>query len=494
MYKKVELPKEGYVGMEKEVAELWKEKDIVKKNFNKNEGKKYFMFYDGPPTANGMPHVGHIETRVMKDIIPRYKVMKGYYVPRKAGWDTHGLPVELEIEKKLGISGKEQIEDYGVEKFVKECKDSVFQYVHIWEKMTNQVGYWVDMEHPYVTYHNDYIESVWWALKELWKKGLLYEGHKVMPYCPRCGTALSSHEVAQGYKDVKDLTCIAKFKVKGKENTYILAWTTTPWTLPSNLALCVNKSYIYAEVKVNAEVTINYVITDEERKIKMVCVDPHDIPIIAIVDTELMASMPKGLAAETGLDALTHAVEGYITKAHNLMSDMFHMKAIKLIFENLSKAVNDKDPEAIEKMGYAQYIAGMGFSNVGLGIVHSMAHQLGAVYDTPHGIANAMLLPTVMRFNGENPETAQRFREILCEIGRPDAAHLNDQDVINTFVWMISELSRSVGVTQKITDYGAKAEDFEMLAEKAMQDPCKPGNPREVSKEEFVELFRRAAE
>ena len=243
-----------------------------------------------------------------------------------------------------------------------------------------------------------------------------------------------------------------------------------------------------------AEVTINYVITDEERKIKMVCVDPHDIPIIAIVDTELMASMPKGLAAATGLDALTHAVEGYITKAHNLMSDMFHMKAIKLIFENLSKAVNDKDPEAIEKMGYAQYIAGMGFSNVGLGIVHSMAHQLGAVYDTPHGIANAMLLPTVMRFNGENPETAQRFREILCEIGRPDAAHLNDQDVINTFVWMISELSKSVGVTQKITDYGAKAEDFEMLAEKAMQDPCKPGNLREVSKEEFVELFRRAAE
>ena len=252
MYKKVELPKEGYVGMEKEVAEFWKQKDIVKKNFNKNEGKRYFMFYDGPPTANGMPHVGHIETRVMKDIIPRYKVMKGYYVPRKAGWDTHGLPVELEIEKKLEISGKEQIEDYGVEKFVKECKESVFQYVHVWEKMTNQVGYWVDMEHPYVTYHNDYIESVWWALKELWKKGLLYEGHKVMPYCPRCGTALSSHEVAQGYKDVKDLTCIAKFKVKGKEDTYILAWTTTPWTLPSNLALCVNKSYIYAEVKVNA--------------------------------------------------------------------------------------------------------------------------------------------------------------------------------------------------------------------------------------------------
>ena len=254
MYKKVEL-KEGFVGMEREVAKTWKEKDIIKKNFAMNEGKKYFTFYDGPPTANGKPHVGHIETRVMKDIIPRYKVMKGYKVIRKAGWDTHGLPVELEIEKKLGISGKEQIEDYGVEKFVKQCKESVFTYVHMWEEMTDKVGFWVDMEHPYVTYHNEYIESVWWALKQMWEKGLLYEGHKVMPYCPRCGTALSSHEVAQGYKDVKDLTCVAKFKVlenQGyQENTYILAWTTTPWTLPSNLALCVNKAYEYAEVKVN---------------------------------------------------------------------------------------------------------------------------------------------------------------------------------------------------------------------------------------------------
>ncbi len=250
MYKKVELPN-GFVGMENNVAKVWKEKNIIKKNFAMNEGKRYFTFYDGPPTANGKPHVGHIETRVIKDIIPRYKVMKGYHVDRKAGWDTHGLPVELEIEKKLGISGKQQIEEYGVEKFVKECKDSVFTYVHMWEEMTNKVGYWVDMEHPYVTYHNDYIESVWWALSQLWEKGLLYEGHKVMPYCPRCGTALSSHEVAQGYKDVKDLTCIAKFKVIGKDNTYILAWTTTPWTLPSNLALCVNKSYTYAEVKAN---------------------------------------------------------------------------------------------------------------------------------------------------------------------------------------------------------------------------------------------------
>ena len=239
-----------------------------------------------------------------------------------------------------------------------------------------------------------------------------------------------------------------------------------------------------------AEVTINYVITDEERKVKMVCVDPHDIPILAIVDSELMESLPKGTAAATGLDALTHAVEGYITKAHNTMSDMFHMKAIGLIFKNLPKAVNEKDPKAIENMSIAQYMAGMGFSNVGLGIVHSMAHQLGAVYDTPHGIANAILLPTVMRFNGE--VCADRFREILCHIGRPDARDLNDQDVINTFVWKITELSKAVGVTQTVKDTGCKEEDLEMLAEKAMEDPCKPGNPREVTKEDFIRLYREA--
>ncbi len=254
MYKKVELKENGFVGMEREVSNLWKEKDVIKKNFDMNNGKRYFTFYDGPPTANGKPHVGHILTRVMKDIIPRYKVMKGYDVIRKAGWDTHGLPVELEVEKKLGISGKEQIEDYGVEKFIGECKESVFKYVSMWENMTNQIGYWVDMEKPYVTYHDDYIESEWWALKQMWEKGLLYQGHKVMPYCPRCGTALSSHEVAQGYKDVQDLTCTAKFKVAGEENVYFLAWTTTPWTLPSNLALCINKAYTYAYVKVEKPV------------------------------------------------------------------------------------------------------------------------------------------------------------------------------------------------------------------------------------------------
>ena len=239
-----------------------------------------------------------------------------------------------------------------------------------------------------------------------------------------------------------------------------------------------------------AEVTINYVITDEERQVKMVCVDPHDIPILAIVDSELMESLPKMTAAATGLDALTHAVEGYITKSHNTMSDMFHIRAIELIFENLSKAVNEKDSKAIENMALAQYIAGMGFSNVGLGIVHSMAHQLGAVYDTPHGIANAILLPTVMRFNGI--VCADRFREILCRIGRPDARDLNDQDVINTFVWMIQELSRECGVTITVKDTGCKEEDLEMLADKAMEDPCRPGNPRETTKEDFIRLYREA--
>ena len=238
-----------------------------------------------------------------------------------------------------------------------------------------------------------------------------------------------------------------------------------------------------------AEVTINYVITDPDAEIKMVCVDPNDIPILAIIDSELMASMPKSLAAATGMDALTHAVEGYITLAHNEMSDMFHMKAIKMIFKYLAKAVNEKDDEAIEMMGMAQYIAGMGFSNVGLGIVHSMAHQLGAVYDTPHGIANAMLLPTVMKFNGE--VCYERFRDILKELGYP-AEKYTKEEVIKTFVEKIQGLSEEVGITTTIKDYGAKEADFEMLTDKAMKDPCKPGNPREVTKEQFIELFRKA--
>ena len=239
-----------------------------------------------------------------------------------------------------------------------------------------------------------------------------------------------------------------------------------------------------------AEVTINYVITDEERKIKMVCVDPHDIPVLAIVDSELMETLPKATAAATGLDALTHAVEGYITKGHNIMADMFHMKSIELIFANLAKAVNEKDAKAIENMALAQYIAGMGFSNVGLGIVHSMAHQLGAVYDTPHGIANAILLPTVMRFNGE--VCADRFKEILANLGVANASDLTDSEAVEMFVEKIQELSREVGVTQTVKDTGCKEEDLEMLAEKAMEDPCKPGNPREVTKEDFIRLYKEA--
>jgi isoleucyl-tRNA synthetase len=252
MYKKVDSSR-SFVQMEKDILKLWEERDVIKKNFNMNEESEYFTFYDGPPTANGKPHVGHVLTRVIKDLIPRYKVMKGYKVLRKAGWDTHGLPVELEIEKKLGISGKQEIEKYGVEDFIKQCKESVFTYVNLWEDMSKKVGFWVDMDNPYVTYHNNYIESVWWALKQMWEKGLLYKGHKILPYCPRCGTGLSSHEVAQGYKDVKEATAFVKFKVKGEENKYILAWTTTPWTLPANVALAVNKKYDYCEVIVNGE-------------------------------------------------------------------------------------------------------------------------------------------------------------------------------------------------------------------------------------------------
>jgi isoleucyl-tRNA synthetase len=246
MYKKVDS-KNDFVAMEKSILELWKEKDIIKRNFQMNEGSEYFTFYDGPPTANGVPHIGHVVTRVIKDLIPRYKVMKGYRVLRKAGWDTHGLPVELEVEKNLGISGKPDIEKYGVENFIKKCKESVFTYATQWKDMSERVAYWIDMENPYVTYQNEYIESVWWSLKQLWDKELLYKGHKIVPYCPRCGTSLSSHEVAQGYKDVKDSSAYVKFQLKG-ENVYILVWTTTPWTLPSNVALAVNRKYDYVEV------------------------------------------------------------------------------------------------------------------------------------------------------------------------------------------------------------------------------------------------------
>ena len=246
MYKKVSTDM-NFVEREKQVEKFWEDNQIFEKSMKVREGNPSYVFYDGPPTANGKPHIGHVETRVIKDMIPRYRTMKGYQVPRKAGWDTHGLPVELEVEKKLGLDGKDQIEKYGVEPFIEQCKESVWKYEGMWEDFSHTVGFWADMKNPYVTYHNDYIESEWWALKEIWKKGLLYEGHKIVPYCPRCGTPLSSHEVAQGYKDVKKRSAVVRFKVKG-EDAYILAWTTTPWTLPSNVALCVNPDEDYVKV------------------------------------------------------------------------------------------------------------------------------------------------------------------------------------------------------------------------------------------------------
>ena len=238
----------NFVEREKKVEKFWEENQIFEKSIESRKQGETYTFYDGPPTANGKPHIGHVLTRVIKDMIPRYRTMKGYMVPRKAGWDTHGLPVELEVEKLLGLDGKEQIEEYGLEPFIKHCKESVWKYKGMWEDFSATVGFWADMEHPYVTYENDFIESEWWALKQIWEKGLLYKGYKIVPYCPRCGTPLSSHEVAQGYKDVKERSAIAKFKVKG-EDAYILAWTTTPWTLPSNVALCVNPNETYVKVK-----------------------------------------------------------------------------------------------------------------------------------------------------------------------------------------------------------------------------------------------------
>ncbi len=249
LYEKVATNR-NFVEEERKVGQFWKDHDVFRRSIDEREGCPTYMFYDGPPTANGMPHIGHVLTRAIKDMIPRYRTMKGYRVPRKAGWDTHGLPVELEVEKLLGLDGKEQIEEYGLEPFIQKCKESVWKYKGMWADFSDAVGFWADMDDPYVTYYDDFIESEWWALKQIWDKGLLYKGFKIVPYCPRCGTPLSSHEVAQGYKEVKERSAIAKFRVKGEENSFILAWTTTPWTLPSNVALCVNPNETYVKVQV----------------------------------------------------------------------------------------------------------------------------------------------------------------------------------------------------------------------------------------------------
>ncbi|MCL2821735.1 MAG: class I tRNA ligase family protein, partial [Firmicutes bacterium] len=259
----------NFVKREEEIVAFWKDNNIFEQSLSKTKNAKEFSFYDGPPTANGKPHIGHVLTRVIKDILPRYKTMQGFHVTRKAGWDTHGLPVELEVEKSLGLDGKGQIESYGIEPFIKKCKESVFKYVTDWEDISNRIGYWVDMDNPYITYTDDYIESVWWSIKQIFDKDLIYKGHKIVPYCPRCGTALSSHEVAQGYKDIKETTAVVKFKVSGilpsfakklswinqflNPNTFILAWTTTPWTLPSNVALCTNPDFDYSLIECEGE-------------------------------------------------------------------------------------------------------------------------------------------------------------------------------------------------------------------------------------------------
>lgn len=252
LYEKVDTNLD-FAAREKAVADFWRENHIAQRAVDQREGCDTFTFYDGPPTANGRPHIGHVLTRVIKDMLPRYQSMKGRKVLRKAGWDTHGLPVELEVEKAIGINGKEQIEEYGIEPFIKKCRESVWKYKSMWEQFSDVVGFWADMEHPYITYENDFIESEWWALKEIWKKGLLYQGHKIVPYCPRCGTPLSSHEVAQGYKDVTERSAIVTFKA-ADEDAYFLAWTTTPWTLPSNLALCVNPNVTYVKLRVYGKV------------------------------------------------------------------------------------------------------------------------------------------------------------------------------------------------------------------------------------------------
>lgn len=313
MYKKVPTTL-NFVEREKETLKFWKDNQIFEKSVRLRQGAPAYTFFDGPPTANGKPHIGHVLTRAMKDIIPRYKTMRGYDVLRKAGWDTHGLPVELEVEKELGLDGKEQIEQYGVIPFIQKCKESVWKYKGEWEVMSDRMGFWADMDNPYITYDNDYIESEWWALKAIYEKGLLYKGHKIVPYCPRCGTALSSHEVAQGYKEVKETSATVRFRVPGEENTYFLAWTTTPWTLPSNVSLCVNPDVTYAYVRVDGKETLIMA-----KDLIGTVLEGHDTEIIKeVVGRELEYKHYEPLfectrKAAGGKDAFYVMVDDYVT-------------------------------------------------------------------------------------------------------------------------------------------------------------------------------------
>ena len=313
MYKKVPTTL-NFVEREKETLKFWKDNQIFEKSVQLRKGAPAYTFFDGPPTANGKPHIGHVLTRAMKDIIPRYKTMRGYDVLRKAGWDTHGLPVELEVEKELGLDGKEQIEQYGVIPFIQKCKESVWKYKGEWEVMSDRMGFWADMDNPYITYDNDYIESEWWALKAIYEKGLLYKGHKIVPYCPRCGTALSSHEVAQGYKEVKETSATVRFRVPDEENTYFLAWTTTPWTLPSNVSLCVNPDVTYAYVRVDGKETLIMA-----KDLIGTVLEGHDTEIIKeVVGRELEYKHYEPLfectrKAAGGKDAFYVMVDDYVT-------------------------------------------------------------------------------------------------------------------------------------------------------------------------------------
>jgi isoleucyl-tRNA synthetase len=313
MYKKVPTTL-NFVEREKETLKFWKDNQIFEKSVQLRQGAPAYTFFDGPPTANGKPHIGHVLTRAMKDIIPRYKTMRGYDVLRKAGWDTHGLPVELEVEKELGLDGKEQIEQYGVIPFIQKCKESVWKYKGEWEIMSDRMGFWADMDNPYITYDNDYIESEWWALKAIYEKGLLYKGHKIVPYCPRCGTALSSHEVAQGYKEVKETSATVRFRVPDEENTYFLAWTTTPWTLPSNVSLCVNPDVTYAYVRVDGKETLIMA-----KDLIGTVLEGHDTEIIKeVVGRELEYKHYEPLfectrKAAGGKDAFYVMVDDYVT-------------------------------------------------------------------------------------------------------------------------------------------------------------------------------------
>ena len=313
MYKKVPTTL-NFVEREKETLKFWKDNQIFEKSVQLRQGAPAYTFFDGPPTANGKPHIGHVLTRAMKDIIPRYKTMRGYDVLRKAGWDTHGLPVELEVEKELGLDGKEQIEQYGVIPFIQKCKESVWKYKGEWEVMSDRMGFWADMDNPYITYDNDYIESEWWALKAIYEKGLLYKGHKIVPYCPRCGTALSSHEVAQGYKEVKETSATVRFRVPDEENTYFLAWTTTPWTLPSNVSLCVNPDVTYAYVRVDGKETLILA-----KDLIGTVLEGHDTEIIKeVVGRELEYKHYEPLfectrKAAGGKDAFYVMVDDYVT-------------------------------------------------------------------------------------------------------------------------------------------------------------------------------------